>query len=143
MNKASVISIFVLLSSFFVSAQEMTSTKAPHKLIIQLASSDTLAWKGLMNNIRNLKAAWGDSVAIEVVVHGPGIGLLMKEKTNQMEKIIEFKSKGVAFMACENTLAERKISKESIIQEAGFVKSAVVELILKQEQGWSYIKSGF
>ena len=38
---------------------------------------------------------------------------------------------------------ERKISKESIIQEAGFVKSAVVEIILKQEQGWSYIKSGF
>jgi uncharacterized protein len=112
-------------------------------VIIQLSSSDTLAWKGLMNNIKNLKAAWEDSVAIEVVVHGPGIGLLMKEKTTQSEKIIHFKSKGVVFVACENTLIERKISKESIIPEAGFVKSAVVEIILKQEQGWSYIKSGF
>jgi intracellular sulfur oxidation DsrE/DsrF family protein len=143
MNKVSVIAVIIMLSTFFVSAQGTANQKAPHKVLLQLSSSDTLAWKGLMNNIRNLKATWGDSVAIEVVVHGPGIALLMKEKTNQLDRIIDFKSKGVVFNACENTLAERKISKESIIPEAGFVKSAVVEIILKQEQGWTYIKSGF
>ena len=143
MNKVSVIAIIIMLSSNFASAQGTASQKAPHKVLMQLSSSDTLAWKGLMNNIKNLKATWGDSVAIEVIVHGPGIGLLMKEKTNQLDKIIDFKSKGVVFNGCENTLIERKISKESIIPEAGFVKSAVVEIILKQEQGWTYIKSGF
>lgn len=143
MNKVFVLAAVILLSSFSVSAQQIHSEKTPHKVIIQLSSSDTLAWKGLMNNIKNLKAAWEDSVAIEVVVHGPGIGLLMKEKTTQSDRIIHFKSKGVVFAACENTLIERKISKESIIPEAGFVKSAVVEIITKQEQGWSYIKSGF
>jgi intracellular sulfur oxidation DsrE/DsrF family protein len=40
-------------------------------------------------------------------------------------------------------MAERKISKESIIQESGFVKSAIVEIINRQEKGWSYIKAGF
>lgn len=143
MNKVFVLAVVILLSSFSVYAQQISSEKTPHKVIIQLSSSDTLAWKGLMNNIKNLKAAWEDSVAIEVVVHGPGIGLLMKEKTTQSERIIHFKSKGVVFVACENTLIERKISKESILPEAGFVKSAVIEIILKQEQGWSYIKSGF
>jgi uncharacterized protein len=143
MNKALVLATVVLLSSFFASSQQNAAEKITHKVVIQLSSSDTLVWKGLMNNIKNLKAAWGDSVAIEVVVHGPGIGILMTEKTTQSERIIYFKSKGVTFMACENTLQERKIPKESIIPEAGFVKSAVVEIILKQEQGWSYIKSGF
>ena len=143
MNKVLVLALAILLSSLFVSAQQATAEKMPHKVVIQLSSSDTLAWKGLMNNIKNLKAFWGDSVAIEVVAHGPGIGFLMKEKTTQLDRIIDFKSKGVVFAGCENTLLERKISKESIIQEAGFVKSAVVEIILKQEQGWSYIKGGF
>jgi len=143
MNKGSVIAAIIMLCSCFVAAQEPAQGKAPHKVLMQLSSGDTLAWKGLMNNIKNLKATWGDSVAIDVIVHGPGIGLLMKGQTNQLDKIIDFKSKGVVFNACENTLAERKISKESIIQEAGFVKSAVVEIILKQEQGWTYIKSGF
>jgi intracellular sulfur oxidation DsrE/DsrF family protein len=46
-------------------------------------------------------------------------------------------------VACENTLIERKIPKENIIPLAGFVKMAVAEIILKQEQGWSYIKAGF
>ncbi|MEP7376495.1 MAG: DsrE family protein [Chitinophagaceae bacterium] len=143
MNKVFVLTLAILLSSFFASAQTGAAEKRPHKVVIQLSSSDTLVWKGLMNNIKNLKATWGDSIAVEVVVHGPGIGFLMKEKTTQSEKIIDFKSKGVVFVGCENTLAEKKISKENIIPEAGFVKSAVVEIILKQEQGWSYIKSGF
>ena len=142
MNKVLVLAVAILLSSLFATAQTAAG-KIPHKVIMQLSSSDTLAWKGLMNNIKNLKAFWGDSVVIEVVAHGPGIGFLMKEKTTQLERIIDFKSKGVVFAGCENTLLERKISKESIIQEAGFVKSAVVEIILKQEQGWSYIKGGF
>jgi len=142
MNKVLVVAGAILLSSIFTSAQT-TGERIPHKVVIQLASSDTLVWKGLLNNIRNLKAGWGDSVAIEVVVHGPGIGFLMKEKTTQPDRITDFKSKGVVFVACENTLIEKKISKDSIIPEAGFVKSAVVEIILKQEQGWSYIKSGF
>ena len=143
MNKASVISILIMLSSFFVSAQETSLEKAAHKVVMQLSSSDTLAWKMLMNNIKNLKATWEDKVAIEVVVNGPGINFLTKEKATQSDRIIYFKSQGVAFMACENTMKERNISKESIIPEAGFVKSAVVEIIQKQEQGWTYIKGGF
>ena len=80
---------------------------------------------------------------IEVVAHGPGIEFLTKGKTTQQERIAYFKSKGVVFVGCENTLTERKIPKENIIPEAGFVKMGVGEIILKQEQGWSYIKVGF
>ena len=140
MNKKLLFAFAILLFSFNVSAQ---TGATQHRVVMQLSSNDTLVWKGLMNNIKNLKNGWGDSVSIEVVVHGPGIEFLTKGKTTQQERIAYFKSKGVVFVGCENTLTEKKISKESIIPEAGFVKSAVVEIILKQEQGWSYIKSGF
>lgn len=144
MTKKLLFAFAMLFFSFQLAAQTTVgSTTVQHQVVLQLSSNDTLVWKGLMNNIKNLKNGWGDSVSIEVVAHGPGIEFLMLGKTTQQEKIAYFKSKGVVFVGCENTLTERKISKESIIPEAGFVKMGVGEIILKQEQGWSYIKVGF
>jgi intracellular sulfur oxidation DsrE/DsrF family protein len=40
-------------------------------------------------------------------------------------------------------MKERNVSKEQIIPEAGFVKAGILEIVIKQEEGWSYIKSGF
>ena len=117
--------------------------KGKHFVVIQLTSNDTLVWKGLMNNLKNLKAGWGDNVQIEVVAHSAGIEMLMISKTTQQQKIAEFKNMGIVFVGCENTLRERKIPKDAIIAEAGFVPMGVGEIIMKQEQGWSYLKVGF
>lgn len=114
-----------------------------HFVVIQLTSNDTLVWKGLMNNLKNLKAGWGDNVQIEVVAHSAGIEMLMTSKTTQQQKIAEFKNMGIVFVGCENTMKERKIAKDAIIAEAGFVPMGVGEIIMKQEQGWSYLKVGF
>jgi intracellular sulfur oxidation DsrE/DsrF family protein len=122
---------------------QQTNGKAAHQIVFQLSSSDTLAWKGLMNNLRHLKEGWGDKVTIEVVAHGPGIELLMAAKTTQREAIGRHKAAGIQFFACENTLKEKKIPKEAIIGEAGFVPMGIGHIVERQEQGWSYIKSGF
>lgn len=123
-------------------AKSTTDTNVKHRVVFQLSSNDTLVWNGLMKNIRNLKEGWGKTVEIEVVAHSAGIEMLMVAKTTQQIRIAAFKSMGVVFVGCENTMRERKISKAEIIPEAGFVPMGVGELILKQEQGWSYLKTG-
>ena len=137
----------VTITTFFIAAHVngQTSPEGPskHRIVMQLSSNDTLVWKGLMNNLKHLKAGWGDSLIIEVVAHGPGLDFLTIGKTTQHEKIAHFKKMGIEFIACENTMAERKIPKESIIPEAGFVNMGIGEIVRKQEQGWSYIKAGF
>lgn len=144
MNKKFVFAFVTILLSFQLFAQNTTkSGSAQHRVVIQLTSNDTLVWKGLINNIKNMKTAWGNRVIVEVVAHGNGIDFLIKGKTNQQENITAYKSQGVVFVGCENTMRERKIMKENIIPEAGFVKMGIGEVVLKQEQGWSYIKSGF
>ncbi len=114
-----------------------------HQVVIHVSNNDTAAWKGLMNNIKHLKEIWGDSVQIEVVAHGSGIELLVAAKTTQQKKIAEYKKTGVAFAACENTMRQRNITKADMIAEADFVPSGVGEVIMKEENGWSYLKSGF
>ena len=110
---------------------------------MEITSNDTLAWKGLMNNIQHIKETWGDSVQVEVVAHGPGIEILVKAKTTQQKRIAGFKQMGVAFEACNNSMKARKLAPGDIVPEAGIVPSGVCEVIVKQEQGWSYLKSGF
>ena len=143
MYKKIILAILISLLTFQGWSQNTNGPVLQHRIVMQLSSNDTLVWKGLMNNLKHLKAGWGDSVLIEVVAHGPGLDFLTKGKTTQQEKINHFKQLGIMFIACENTMMERKIPKESIIAEAAFVKMGIGEIVRKQEQGWSYIKAGF
>lgn len=143
MYRTIIITLLFSLFSLHGWSQKKSKHVTQHHIVIQLSSNDTLAWKGLMNNLKHLKAGWGDSVVIEVVAHGPGLDLFTKGKTTQQEKITQFSQMGIKFLVCENTIMERKIPKDSIITEAGFVPMGIGEIVLKQEQGWSYIKAGF
>ncbi len=143
MYKKIILAILISLLTFQGWSQNTNGPVLQHRIVMQLSSNDTLVWKGLMNNLKHLKAGWGDSVLIEVVAHGPGLDFLTKGKTTQQEKINHFKKMGIMFIACENTMMERKIPKESIIAEAAFVRMGIGEIVRKQEQGWSYIKAGF
>jgi intracellular sulfur oxidation DsrE/DsrF family protein len=110
---------------------------------MQLVSGDELVHKGLIKQLNNLKNGWGDTVAIEVVCHGPGIELLMKEKSTQQNEIQKLIKRDIVFVACENTMREKKISYEAILPNTKFVVMGIGEIVIKQEQGWSYIKAGF
>jgi hypothetical protein len=143
MYRIIIVSLLLALLSLQGFSQKKSKHVKQHRIVMQLSSNDTLVWKGLMNNLKNLKAGWGDSVVIVVVAHGPGLDLLTKGKTTQQEKIAHFHNKGITFMACENTMRERNIPKESIISEAVLIPMGMGEIVRKQEQGWSYIKTGF
>jgi uncharacterized protein len=124
-----------------VFAQKVVSTKV-HKVVIQLTSNDTLVHKAVLKQINNLLTA-APNAQIEVVCHNNGIEFLTAAKTKSAAGITELKAKGVTFAACENTLRERKIDKKEVLTEAIFVPAGILEVVMKQEDGFSYIKAGF
>jgi uncharacterized protein len=125
-----------------VSLASITLKAQTHKIIFQLMSEDTLAHRSLMKQLNNVLSISPDA-KIEVVCQGPGLSMLMLSKTTVQESISKMKAKGVVFAACEFSMSERKVTKEQIVPESGFVKSGIMEVITKQEEGWGYIKSGF
>lgn len=114
-----------------------------HKIIMQLTSAEMPVHKGLIKQLNNLKNGWGDSVVIEVVCHGPGIDFLSTEKTKFKDEIYLLKERGIVFVVCENSLKEREVPKEAILPNMNYVKMGIGEIVVKQEQGWTYIKAGF
>jgi intracellular sulfur oxidation DsrE/DsrF family protein len=133
----------LILSATLTSAQtgQFDTDMAEHKIIFQLTSADTTVHKMMVKQLGNILAA-APNCKIEVVCHGPGLDALRTNHTIVYPKIKELHAKGVQFIACENTLKERKISKEEIIPESGYVKAGILEIVKKQEEGWSYIRVG-
>jgi len=135
--------IALLLVVFaFVNQGFAQQTDKVHKIVFHLATSDTLAHKALAKQVANVLDYWKNA-QIEVVVHNNGIGFMKKNEAKTAKEIEALKARGVTFAVCENTLKQRKIDKSEILPGAVFVPVGIAELVLKQEDGWAYIKAGF
>ena len=55
-------------------------------------------------------------------------------------RIGEAMSTGVQIVACENTMSNQKLARDDMLPRIGYVKAGVVELMQKQQLGWSYIR---
>ena len=135
----------LILSLFFsiIALQAQPETTKKHRIIFQMSSGDIEAQNGLINNLESLKNGWGDDVEIEVVAHGPGISMVVEDMSAANSGVLKMIKRGVIFVACENTMAKKKISREQLLKGVGTVPMGIGEIVLKQEQGWTYIKGGF
>lgn len=140
-KKASVVIALVMLSMSVYSQTKADIQKPEHKIIFQLTSGDTTAHKQLIKQFNNILSV-SPTTKIEVVCHGAGIDMLVSGKTIVEDKIKTLAEKGVVFNACEFSIKERKVDRSKIISVSGFVPAGIVEIVNKQEQGWSYIKAG-
>jgi uncharacterized protein len=125
----------------FSQSEAIVVTNKKLKVVFQLTSSDTLAQKALVKQINNILVA-APNTKIEIVCHNNGITFLQTASTQQAAKIKDLTAKGVDFVACENTMRDRKIKREELVSECRTVPSGVVELIVKQDKGWAYLKAG-
>ncbi len=131
--------LFVLIISFTsVKAQENIKE---HKVVVQLNSADTAVWNSTIGNIKNLQKIWPGQLNIEVVIHGKALGFTLKEKTHVESEIKSLMSGNLRFIACENTMKKQAVTKDMLVSGIETVPSGVAEIILKQEQGWSYLKT--
>ena len=136
------LAILSLLTCVFFNSSFCQTSEKKHLIVFHLASSDTLVHKALVKQIANVLDYW-KTAKIEVVVHNNGIGFMKQDEAHFTKEIDALKGRGVAFAVCENTLKQRKIDKSQILKSAIFVPVGLAEIVLKEEEGWSYIKAGF
>jgi intracellular sulfur oxidation DsrE/DsrF family protein len=110
------------------------------KVVIQVSDGDPAKWNLALNNARNIQADLGSAnVDIEIVAYGPGIGML-KFDSPVASRIGEAGAAGVKVMACENTMKGQKLVRSDMLDGIGYVAAGVVEIMQRQQQGWSYLR---
>lgn len=135
-----IFALFLFCTIAFTSFSQRKSKN--HKVVIQFVSADTLSQYALVNNLKNLREGW-PTAQIEVVFHGPGIAMALPNKTKFNKELQDFvENKNIVMVVCENTMKQRKITKEQLLPFMGSVPMGIGEIIMKQEAGWAYLKGG-
>jgi len=110
------------------------------KVVFQISDADPKKWNLALNNAKNVQADLGkDRTDIEIVVYGHGIGML-KADSEVGNRIEDALGAGVQVVACENTMNAQKLTRGDMLNGIGYVKAGVVELMMKQKQGYAYIR---
>jgi intracellular sulfur oxidation DsrE/DsrF family protein len=135
--QAAVLSLSALLMGGYATAQTAAAT---NKVVFQISDNDPAKWNLALNNAKNVQEALGaDKVEVEIVVYGPGIGML-KAESPTANRVTGATKAGVQVVACENTMDAVKLTKADMNPAIGYVPAGVVELMKRQQQGWAYIR---
>lgn len=148
-RKAFILAAVLALSATFTmgaAAQTAAPAKAKAKaaarakVVFQVSDGDAGKWNLALNNAKNVQDSFGaKKVDVEIVVYGPGIGMLKAEST-AADRVIAATQAGVKIVACENTMEAQKLTKADMNPAIDYVPAGVVELMKRQGEGWAYIR---
>ncbi len=113
-----------------------------HKIVFQMVSKDTVDHNAMVRQLNNiLKLSPG--AKLEVVCHGPGMSFIHKEKSLVLSDLSALAIQKIDFVACEFTMQQKNIKREQLMDKCRTVPGGILEIVGKQEMGWSYIKAGY
>jgi len=110
------------------------------KVIFHVTTDDPKYWNQSLNNMNQLQKVLGkDNVDIELVVNGFGISMLKIESVvgNRVNDAV---ASGIKVVACEETMRNQKLTRDDMLASIGYVPGGVIEVILKQKDGYAYLK---
>ena len=121
-------------------AQSSQTASTRDQVVIQVSDDDARKWNLALNNAKNVQDGLGaGNVDVEIVVYGPGIGMLKFDST-VASRIDQAKDDGVKIVACENTMQNQNLTKNDMLSSIGYVPAGVIELMQKQKDGYAYIR---
>ena len=130
----------VLAGALLASEAQAQATPAKNKVVYQVSDNDPGKWGLTLNNAQNVQTDLGaETVDQEIVVYGPGIGML-KADSPVAQRIASALKAGIKVVACETTLKAMKLDHADMLPNIGYVPAGVVELMRKQQQGYAYIR---
>jgi intracellular sulfur oxidation DsrE/DsrF family protein len=133
--------IFFFITLFLFTSVIFAQQKQ-HKIVFDFTKADTASFSTIVRHAKNIMSMTGNA-KLEVVCHGPGLDLLVKNKTTVQKEIEELNKLKVVFAACNETMKRRGIDKSQLLPQSIIVPAAILEISSKQQEGWSYIKEGY
>lgn len=108
-------------------------------VVVHLDEGGTDKHRAVLRNVSNLVTDLGDEVTVELVAHGPGVGVCLVDSSvaGEVQELID---RGVVVAACENTLEGNGVTNERLARGVVTVPSGVGELVRKQQSHWAYVR---
>ena len=112
----------------------------PQRLLIQISDYNPKVWGLALANARNVRHDLGpDKVEIEVVVYGPAIRMLEMD-SDWRDRVTQVIDEGIRVIACENTMASMKLTRNDMLGGVEFVKTGLAHVMKRELEGWAYAR---
>jgi len=130
----------VLLTAVVVRTQT-PSRPQPYKVVFDLTSDDPADQGAVLRWLREVGTV-NPETDMEVVMYGRGLALVVPGRSSQLEEVKQAIARPhVSFKVCEISMRNQKVEKSQLLPNVGTVPDGIGEIVLKQKQGWGYIKA--
>ena len=114
-----------------------------HRVVVEMSVAGVDAWKDAVSQISELRSAFKEDVQIEVVFLGEALAALQKTDTELQAALNKAAESGVVLAACQSSMKAHNVTSQDLFPFAAEVPSGLAEVVLKQEEGYSYLKLSF
>ena len=113
----------------------------PYKVVFDLTTDDPQDQTAVLRWIREVSAV-NPQTEMEVVMYGRGLSLVVSGRTTMADDVKQAIGRPhVSFRVCEIAMRNQKVDKSQLLPNVGTVPDGIGELVMKQKQGWGYIKA--
>ena len=114
-----------------------------YKALIQLSTSDEEVIKSLLSHVKNLRIGLGADAEILILCHAKSLDFVLNSHQEFEASVRLLLSYNATIAACENMLMAHDKTNADLHTGITTVPSAIATIVIKQQEGWSYIKAGF
>jgi intracellular sulfur oxidation DsrE/DsrF family protein len=132
--------IFLITTFLLGVTMQSLAQQKPYNIVFDLTTSDTATHQRVIRWINGILTAHPDA-KIEVVFYGKALDMVVKDKSTVAGDVMKLGTdKKVTFVACEHAMKVFNISKDQLLNGVTTVPDALYELVIKQAEGYGYIK---
>jgi len=118
----------------------LSAQKEPIKVVFDVTSANPEVHRTAAKHLRLMAEAYPDS-QFEMVIYSGAIEMVDKKASVAGETLTEMvKRDNVSVVVCEQTMKRHKMVHDDLIPGVGSVPDGIFEIVMKQQEGWGYIK---
>ena len=132
--------IFLIAGFFLGILMQSFAQQKPYNIVFDLTTNDTATHQRVIRWINGILTSHPDA-KIEIVFYGKALDMLVKDKSTVAGDVIKLGTdKKVIFAVCEHAMQVFNINRNQLLDGVTTVPDGLYELVIKQAEGYGYIK---
>ena len=135
MKRSLFIAIFIMTAGCGLFAQT-----TPYKVVFDLTTGDSATHQRVIGWMKGILQSHPDA-KMEVVFYGKSLPMVEKGSSSVESDIQTLAAqKNISFTVCEQAMKKHNVDKSMLIQGVKTVPDGIYEIIIRQSEGYGYIK---
>ncbi len=133
---------FITMLLSLVQKQNVFAQVKDYKVVFDLTSGDTADHQSVIRWLNGIIQGNPDA-KLEVVLYGQSLSMVTAGKSTVAAQVEDLaKNKNISFRVCAVAMKHHHLTKSDLLPGVDTVPDGITEIVLKQGQGWGYIKAG-